>query len=285
MVLAGLDAGQSHGDVGHGDEEDLVDPGGALATEAVGGLGAHRVILEAREPDVAVRLVLDEAVGPGADVLLDGIVAGGVDDVLGIDHRAVVRPGQPHEQRAGRLLEIERHRRRVLHLEALDVLPELLARRRQPPPALQRGHHVGRGQLLAVVELDAPAEPERVRAPLVGHGVAVDQQRDRVVAPVVRVESLEHVPGDLLHDHRRGRVQVERGRLADRRHPQHAAGPRRLLGRARRGRGHRERQRQPDGDETEEGSFHVGPFSSYDASRVGGTDLRVLVRLPSAGGL
>jgi hypothetical protein len=48
---------------------------------------------------VAVGLVLDEAVGAGADELLDLPVARGVDDFLGIDRRTRVGAPEPEEQR------------------------------------------------------------------------------------------------------------------------------------------------------------------------------------------
>ena len=60
--------------------------------------------------------------------------------------------------------------------------------------------------------------------PRVADGVALDEQRDRAVVLVVGVERLVDVPGDLLHDHGGGRVQVERRRLADHRRLEHAAG-------------------------------------------------------------
>jgi len=56
-----------------------------LAAGTVRRLASRRVLLEAGEPDVAVRLVLDEAEGPRADDLLQRALTGGVDDLLGID--------------------------------------------------------------------------------------------------------------------------------------------------------------------------------------------------------
>ena len=153
VILAGFHPGQPHGRLGHGHEQDLVDVRRLSAAEAVGRLRPRRVVLEADELDVAVGLVLDEPVGAGADELLERTVAGRLDDFPGIDRR--VRLGQPEQERARRLLEMDDDRGRIPGLDALDALPEDLADGRHLTPALERGHHVGRGHLLAVVELQA----------------------------------------------------------------------------------------------------------------------------------
>src|ERR1051326_5703014 len=57
VILAALDAGHAHGDVGHGHEQDLVEVRGAAAAVEVWRVRARRVVLEARELDVAGRLV------------------------------------------------------------------------------------------------------------------------------------------------------------------------------------------------------------------------------------
>src|SRR4029453_10338161 len=142
---------------------------------------------------------------------------------------------------------------------ALDVLPELLARGGQPAPARERGHHVGGGHLLAVVKLHAPAELERVGPALVADRVALDQQRDRVVAPVVGVERLVDVPGDVLHEDRGGGVQVEGRALPDHRRLEYPAGLGLLLSAERPdgGQGEREGQYENTSGETTHGGLLV----------------------------
>jgi hypothetical protein len=174
--------------------------------------------------------VLDEAERPGADGLGDLPVAGGVDDLLGVDGGAAAGAGEPVVERARGLLQVEDHGVRILGLHRLDVGEHDLARRRDAAPARQRGHHVGGGHLLAVVEPDALAQPDGVHAPALADGVALGEHRDRREALVERVQRLVDVPGDLLGDDRRGGVQVERRRLADHRGLQHAAGSGLLLG-------------------------------------------------------
>src|SRR3989442_1362943 len=137
----------------------------------------------------------------------------------------------------------------VIHLE-IDLesalLELLLGNAGHAAPAAQRGHHVGRGHLLAVVEADPAAQPERVRATAIAHRVAFDQQRDRGVVPVVGIERLVDVPGDLLGDDGRRPVKVEGRGLADHRGLQHPARPR-LLGGGRRARQQRDAQREDTG--------------------------------------
>ncbi len=230
VILARLDARQPHRHVRDRDEEDLVEVRGALAAVAVGRLRSPHVVLEAHQLEVPVGLVLDEAIRPGPDKLLDLPVASGIDDFLGIDGRPVARPSQSVQQRGGGLFQIDDDLVRSLRLDGFHELPQRLARRRHLSPARERGHDVGGGHLLAVVKLDAAAELERVAASPVQRRPALGQHRDRVVLAVVRVEVLVDVPGDLLRDRRRRRVQVERGRLADHRRLEDAARARLLLG-------------------------------------------------------
>ena len=146
-----------------------------------------------------------------------------------MDGRARIGPAEAEEQRAGGLLQVDDDGVGIRGLDRLDVLPERLARRRDLPPAIERGDDVGGRHLLAVVELDAAAERDGVAPSPVAHGMALGEERDRAVGLVVRVERLVDVPGDLLGDHRGRRVQVERGRLPDHGHLQHAPRPRLLL--------------------------------------------------------
>src|SRR5213080_920401 len=225
VIVARLDAREAHGDVRHGDEEDLVHVGGALAAVAVGRLAPRDVLLEARQFDVAVRLVLDEAERPGTHRLLDLVLAGRVHDLLREDRGAVVRARERRQEHARRLFHVDHDGQRVLRLHRLDVLPHRLARARHLPPAHQRGHDVGRGHLLAGVELDALAEADRVASAAVGHRVALGEHRHDVEDTVVRVEGLDRVPSDLLRDHRRRPVDVQRRRLADHSGLEDTAGP------------------------------------------------------------
>src|SRR4029079_9393921 len=91
----GLHPGQPHRGLGHGEEQDLVEVGGALAAEAIGGLRPRAVVLEAGQLDVAIRPVLDEAEGAVADELLELALARGLDALLGVDRGA--RPPWPRE--------------------------------------------------------------------------------------------------------------------------------------------------------------------------------------------
>src|SRR5262249_27497924 len=78
VILAGLHARLAHSRVWYGDEEDLVEPRRPLAAEAVRRLRPRRIVLEAHELDVTIRLVLDEAIRTGADVFADRARAGRV---------------------------------------------------------------------------------------------------------------------------------------------------------------------------------------------------------------
>ena len=155
VVLPRLDARQAHRHVGNGEEENLVDVRRPLAPVAVRRLRASAVVLEPGELDVAVGLVLDEAVRAGADIVLDRSVAGRLDHLLRMNGRARIGPAEPEEERAGGLLQVNDDGVGILGLDRLDVLPERLARRRDLPPAIERGDDVGGRHLLAVVELDA----------------------------------------------------------------------------------------------------------------------------------
>ncbi len=135
VILAGLHPGEAHRHLGHRDEQDLVEKGHALAAEKVGRLGASTVVLEAGELEVTVGLVLDEAIGAGADVVLDGSVTGRLDDLLRIDRRRIVRMGEAHQQGWHRLLQVDDDGVRVLRLDPLQVLPTRLCRDRPACPS------------------------------------------------------------------------------------------------------------------------------------------------------
>src|SRR5439155_11109737 len=157
--------------------------------------GPRRIVLESDELDVAVGPVLDEAIGAGADVLVDRPGTRGVDDFLRIDHRRWL--GQRIEQRARWLLEADDDGIRILGLDALHAGPDDLAYGGDLPPALQRGHDVGGGQLLAVVELHATSQRDRMTQPAIAHGVTLGEHRNRVPRAVVREQRLVDVPHDL----------------------------------------------------------------------------------------
>ena len=201
VVLPRLDPRQAHRHVGNGKEENLVHVRRPLAPVAVRRLRASAVVLEPGELDVAVGLVLDEAVRAGADIVLDRSVAGRLDHLLRMNGRARIGPAEAEEERAGGLLQVKDDGEGILGLDRLDVLPERLARRRDLPPAIERGDDVCRRHLLAIVELDPAAERDGVAPSPVAHGVALGEERDRAIALVVRVERLVDMPDDLLRDH------------------------------------------------------------------------------------
>jgi hypothetical protein len=215
VIFTRLHTSQAHRSLGHRDEIDLVDVRGALASVAVGRIGAGRVLFETGQAYVPIGLVLDEAIGTGADVFLDLPVARGRHHLLGIDGPPVVGRAQGEEERAGRLLEIDDDGVRVLGLEPLDVLPYRLGGRTQLGPVLERRYHVSRGHLLAVVEAHALAQGDGVAAAVVPHRMTFREHGNGVLVLVVGVEGLVHVPGYLLGDYGGGRMQIEGGRLAD----------------------------------------------------------------------
>ena len=230
VVLARLHAREAHGHLRHRDEEDLVEVGGALAAKEVGRLGTSAVVLEADQLDVAIGLMLDEAIGARADVVLDGPVARGVDDLLGIDGGRVVGMGEADEERGHGLLQVQGDGGGVLRLDPFHVFPDRLPATGELGPVPERGHDIGRRHLLAVVELHPAPELEGVRPSLVADGVPLGEHGDGRIVLVVGVERLVHVPGDLLGDHGRGSVRVERGWLPDHGRLEDAAYPRLVLG-------------------------------------------------------
>src|SRR5262249_62104055 len=127
------------------------------APVAVRRLRASAVVLEPCEPDVAIGLVLDEAEGAGADVLLERAVAGGLDYFLRMDGGARVGPAEPEEQRARGLLQVNDYGGGIRGLDRLHVLPQRLARRGDLAPAVEGRDDIGRRPLLGGVELDAGA--------------------------------------------------------------------------------------------------------------------------------
>ncbi len=164
---------------------------------------------------MTVGLVLDEAIGAGADVVLDGSLTGRLDDLFRVDRRRIVRMGEAYEQGWHRLLQVDDDGVRILRLDPLQVLRHGFATTGQLAPMLEGRHDVCGRHLLAVVELHPTPELERVCPSPVADGVPLGQHRDGLVSLVVGVERLVDVPGNLLGDHRRGGVQIEGRRLTD----------------------------------------------------------------------
>ena len=101
---------------------------------------------------------------------------------------------------------------------ALDLLGDGLAARRHLHPALQRGDHVVGRHLLAVVELDALAQRDRVdQAVLRDRRHALGQHRRHVPVGVEGVQQLVDVLHDRADQIGGRRHRVERLRLADHR--------------------------------------------------------------------
>ena len=91
-------------------------------------------------------------------------------DLLRIDGGEVVRDREREDGDRRALGQTQLHGVGSTALEVGDLLEQHLARVRLLPPALEGGDHVLARQLLAVVELDAPSELERVGEPVPGHG-------------------------------------------------------------------------------------------------------------------
>ena len=83
---------------------------------------------------------------------------------------------------------------------------------------------------LAVVEPDAPAQPDCVAEPAVADVVRLGQQRGRVEGVVVCEQRLEDVPHDLVREDGRRHLDVECRGLTDRPDLEDAARARCFLG-------------------------------------------------------
>src|SRR5439155_8368086 len=142
--------------------------------------------------------------------------------------------------------------------EVADVGEEVLPVDRLLAPAEERGDHVVRGHLLAVVELDALAELEGVGEPVLrDRGEALGQRRYRLVVVVERVEALVDVVREGLGDAGGGPVGVQRRRLAQVADAEDAA---LLLGvRIGGGAGHDERGDRRKGQSRQEPTRHTTP--------------------------
>ena len=81
-----------------------------------------------------------------------------------------------------------------------------------------------------MVEPDAPPEGDRVAETTSTDFVRLGQQRDRAERLVVREKRLEDVPHDLVREHSRRHLDIERRRLASRGDLEDAAQAGRLLG-------------------------------------------------------
>src|SRR2546422_3259892 len=166
------------------------------------------VVLEPGELDVAIGFMLDEAVGTGADELLDLAITCRLDGLPRIDHSRGF--GEPVDERGRGLLEMQHNRVGAFRFDALDTPPQDPAESGDLAPPLDRRHDIGRRHLLAMVEPDAPPEGDRVAETTSTDFVRLGQQRDRAERLVVREERLEDVPHDLVREHSRRHLDIER---------------------------------------------------------------------------
>ena len=179
-------------------------------------LFARLVVVEAHHLDVAIRLPLDELEGARADPL--GCLLGRLEllgDLLGIDGRGVVGDRERDDDDGRLLLDLHLHRVLVDGPHRGHPRVERLAIGRLRAPAIERGHHVGGGHLLTVVELDALTQLEGVSEPVLRHRRhGLGEHGSRLRLGVQRVEALVDVVGQHLGDGGRRPVRVQRGRLA-----------------------------------------------------------------------
>jgi hypothetical protein len=166
---------------------------------------------------VLARPVLNELEGPGPD----GVGAELVAQLAECLRRHAVDRGGIAEQRPVRPFRDEVDGMRVLHLDLADGLqarPRRMARRGRPD-LLEGELHRLRGEVLAIVELDAaPERPAQCRGryllPL------RDEAGNRVGALVAPDESVEHVLEHRPARHARLDTRVEMARIARHRHDQ-----------------------------------------------------------------
>jgi hypothetical protein len=248
VQLAGLHLGHARRHLGHRHPADLVHVCRLAAAVAVRLLVARLVVVEAHHADVLVGLPLRELVGAGAHVLgrlhLGRELLG---DLLRVDGPEVVGDGERDEHDRGFLLQLHFNCVAVHRPQLGDLGEERLAVVGLLAPAVERGHHVLGGHLLAVVELHTLAELEGVGEPVPADGVALGQHGDRLLVAVEAEEPFVDVVGERLGDAGRRPVRVQRGRLAEIADPQHAALLLRVGGRGpeHEQRRHRERGQQP----------------------------------------
>ena len=194
VVVTCLQPGNPRRLVRHGDELDRVRVGvlgAAVALRAI--LGGRRVVIEALEAHRRVALPLDQAIRAGADVLIwigHRVVAGRVEDRLGVDRAGLGVVGERDQDGAIRLAEAELDRVVVDLGQLAGLLHEALADAADAAPALDRGDSVGRLHLLAVVEHDPLAEGHRVGQTVFADGMRLHQLGDRLILLVVGEEPL-----------------------------------------------------------------------------------------------
>ncbi len=197
-------------------------------------------------------LLEHEGAGAGRDHLAEVLVVL-VQGLLGVDdHR---RGREELEEVRLRLLEDEPH---VEAVDRLDlghrrelVLVDAGHARRREDDARERGHHVGRAERGAVVELHAVAQLERVRLAVRRHLPALREIRDDRLEAVGGIEAHEVVVHLAQDDAERALVHVEVRHLRGPRPLEHAPalgvrlGGARLVGR--RGLGRRRVLQRPRG--------------------------------------
>jgi hypothetical protein len=208
--LAGLEGGDARRGLGHHAEGDGVEAGGLGAAEAEHVLVARirLVAVEALELDVAVADELDHLERTGADDLQ--LVRAGVLLLLRDDHDRR-REGRErlHEGRQ-RALQRDDEGARIRRLPFLDHLEDG-AVDAEALVAVERRHDVGRREVLAVVELGALPDLERVDQIVGAHAHRLGELEHRVHVLVAGEQRLEDVHGDIARRRRVGGVLVERG--------------------------------------------------------------------------
>ena len=209
--LPGGQSGVARAGFGHEAEGDAVHIGnlgsGKTVTFPVGWI--RPVLLEARQLDMAVRPEFDKLEGAGADRrrlahLLGGFL-GWHDGDRRTGTRKIAQEGGLHR------LELDRHLVRPGGGHRVDRCHQG-GRRAGLAVTLQRGHHVGRCHVLAVVKLDALAQREHIGDAVGRNAHASGQIGHRSGILVARIEGFEHVQVDVARHLGRGGVRIERRR-------------------------------------------------------------------------
>ena len=209
--------------VGHRHEAQLIDQRLALAGIAAGRLGTCAVARVLREHRELIGTAFLELVRACADELLELRRQ----HLLGHDRGHSGRRGEQGQQRCVRGLEFDLDGVRPLGGERFHLLGHRLAARRHFHPALQRSHDIGRIHVLAVVELHALAQRDRIdQTVLRHHGQTLGQHRRNRPFAIEGVQRLEHVLHDRADQIRGGQHRIETLRLPDHRQIERATGGR-----------------------------------------------------------
>jgi len=215
LDLAGFERRTAGAAFRHEAEGHRIEEGFLLAGEAIaaGALRIGRVAVIARQLDVAVRPVLDELVGAGADDLDLAGLLGGL--ARRIDRDRGAGRGEIVEESRLRLLQRDRDLVLAARLDRVDG-GDQRGRGADLAIAFQRGDDIGGIELLAVMEGHVLADREDIGLAVGRDRHALGQLRHRLGVLVAGIERLEDMERDVARGLRRGDLRIERRRrLAD----------------------------------------------------------------------